>query len=635
MLYGWKTGRLRPDRRCTCVALTLVMLAGGCTSNMDAIDRRIEKVVGKRASSLGANTMAPTREFPSAEPSSSAQRAEETAKHPGTVNPNSEDLQFKAADENRDVAARLDKFTARDQGSNAKPALPLTIEDALRISQRTGRDFLTAEEEYILAAIRLLQERHRWGPRLSNDTTIGIVGDGDNGRFDHTLSLINELKATQRLPWGGQAEAAWVWDATEQLREQATKRYTQASRLVFGADLPLLRGAGLVAQEELIQSERDLIYQARSFERFRRQNLVDIANDYFDLLELRAQIANQERQLEGFIRLQDSTAARVAAGRLSEFETNNAANQVVRARASLASLREQYILAEDRFKIRLGLDINQQIDVKPLTFEVPEPEVSIEEASRRALEFRLDLQNSRDQLVDARRAVSNSKNNLLPDLNIGGRVSVPTDGDTREGGVAFDPDDTNYSASAKLSLPLDRDIEKLSLRATQIRLQQQERRVERLRDEIVVGVRRAVRQVELQRFQLNLAEQQVEINKRRLEEVELKSDTIDPQKIVDAQNDLLQAENQRDAARTNLRNAVLNYLLQTDELRVKRDGSFQKLGEAELSAEPVKAPEPEIKPAMVQTQPPATPEARPDAAQDAAPNAAPAEQKPVAPAEPR
>jgi hypothetical protein len=596
-------------RAAVCTALALATLAGGCSPGMDAIDRRIEKVVGQRASSMGKSTLAPPAEF-NDQTTRGADRKAETVKVPPTNNPNPEDIAFRAADENRDVAARLDRFTAGDRGPDAKPPLPLTIEDALRISQRSGRDFLTAEEEYLLAAIRLLQERHRWGPRLSNDTTLGIAGGGVDGRFDHAMTIINQLKATQRLPYGGQAEAAWVWDATDQLREQATKRYTQASRLVFGADIPLLRGAGMVAQEELIQSERDLVYQARSFERFRRQNLVDIATDYFDLLELRAQIANQERQLVGFQRLQDSTAARVAAGRLSEFETNNAANQVVRARASLASLREQYILAEDRFKIRLGLDINQAIDVKPLSFEVPEPEVTIEEASRRALLLRLDLQNSRDQLIDARRAVSNARNNLLPDLNLGGNVIVPTDGDAREGGIAFDNDDTRYEATARLSLPLDREIEKYSLRATQIRLQQQERRVDRLRDEIVVSVRRAVRQIELQRFQLNLAEQQVDINRRRLEEVELKQDTIDPQKIVDAQNDLLEAENQRDAARTNLRNAVLAYLLQTDELRVKRDGSFQRLGEAEVDDEP-DAPTPEFKPEMLPTSPQPAPQQEP------------------------
>ncbi len=578
-------------------ALALLLLAGGCSSGMDAIDKRIERVVGQRADSLGKSALTPSTEY-NDKPSDKTQRKEETAKDPSTVNPPADQLEFKAADEKRDVEAMLEKFTSGEQGADSRPALPLTIEDALRISQKSGRDFLTAEEEYILAAISLLQERHRWGPRLSNDTTVGIIGGGDNGRFDHTLSIINTLKATQKLPYGGQAEAAWVWDATEQLRDQATKQYTQASRLVLSGNIPLLRGAGLVAQEALIQQERDLIYQARTFERFRRQNLVEIATDYFDLLELQAQIGNQKRQLEGFIRLQESTAARVAAGRLSEFETNNAANQVVRARASLASLREQYILAEDRYKIRLGLDINQKIEVKPLTFEVPEPDVTIDEAVRRALLFRLDLQNSRDQVVDARRAVSNARNNLLPDLDLNGNVSIPTDSDTREGGVYFDPDDTNYSASAKFSMPLDRDIEKLSLRATQIRMHQRERNLERLRDEVIVSVRRAVRQIELQRFQLNLAEQQVEINRRRLEEVELKQDTIDPQKIVDAQNDLLQAENQRDAARTNLRNAVLAYLLQTDELRVKRDGSFQKLGAAELNEPPDTPPEP-IKPEMI------------------------------------
>lgn len=594
-----------PDRagRLLRIAGLAAALAGaGCSSNMDAIDKRIERVVGQRASRLGADSLAPSREY-SNTPATKAERKDQVNKNPGTVNPEASAIEFTPADENRDVTARLDRFFEGPTGPDIRQPLPMTIEDAFRISQRSGRDFLAAEDEYILAAIRLLQERHRWSPRLSNETVLGAVGGGNDGRFDHALTLINSLKATQRLPYGGQAEAAWIWDATENLRQESTGRYVQSSSLVLSAEIPLLRGAGMVAQEELIQSERNLIYQSRQFERFRRQNLVDIARDYFDLLELRAQIENQRKQLDGFIRFEESTAARVAAGRLSEFETNNAANQVAQARASLASLREQYILSEDRFKIRLGLEIGQPIDVRALEFEVPEPEITLEEATRRALEFRLDLQNSRDQLIDARRGVANARNNLLPDFSVGGTVRIPTDSDAREGGVFFDPDDTNYAATTRFSLPLDRDIEKLSLRATQIREQQQLRSVDRLRDEIVVATRRAVRQVDLQRFQLTLAEQQVEINRRRLEEVDLKQDTIDPQKIIDSRNDLLNAENRRDAARTNLRNAVLTYLLETDQLRVARDGSFERLGAQELEVDAPPEPPAPIRPEIILVEP--------------------------------
>jgi outer membrane protein TolC len=75
---------------------------------------------------------------------------------------------------------------------------------------------------------------------------------------------------------------------------------------VLSGDIPLLRGAGSVAREGLIQAERDLIYQSRSFERSRRTLLVSIARDYFNLLEQQAVIQNQMLQIQGLEGLLES-----------------------------------------------------------------------------------------------------------------------------------------------------------------------------------------------------------------------------------------------------------------------------------------------------------------------------------------
>jgi hypothetical protein len=83
--------------------------------------------------------------------------------------------------------------------------------------------------------------------------------------------------------------------------------------------------------------------------------------------------------------------------------------------------------------------------------------------------------------------------------------------------------------------------------------------------------------VDLARFQLRLADEQVRINQRRLVGQELKRDELNTQTLVDTRNALLAAENQRDRARTNLRTAILNYLLETDQLRVGRDGTLERL----------------------------------------------------------
>jgi outer membrane protein TolC len=585
--------------------LGLVALAG--CAGPESVDDDIRRLIDFETTNVGGDSLAP--ELQPVAVGQDAPRKRLIAEQPPITNPNAESMSFVAADANRDVAKRLTEYGQREAVPTSLPALSggepageimtLTLQDSFRISQRSGREFLTAQERYLLAAIRLLSERHLWGPRFFNDTAATLAGSGDSGDFQHAAQVINTLRATQRLPYGGNIEAAWIWDATEQLRQQATGRYTQSSELALRADVPLLRGAGDVAREDLIQAERNLIYEARTFERFRREYLVSISSDYFDLLRSSATILNQERQLESLRKLDDATRARADAGRLEAFQTNLTSNQVLAATASLAGLREQYILQVERFKIRLGLPISQPLVLSNELLNIPEPEVSLEEATRLALDYRLDLQNERDQLDDRERSVRNARNNLLPDLNLSGRVGVPTDPDEQEGGFKFSADDLDYSLSATLSLPLDRRIERLQLRATIIQLEQQQRDYEQQRDEVAVSVRSALRNVELARFQLTLAERQVEINRRRLRGQELQADTVEPQAIVDSNNELLDAENERDRAVTELRNAILNYLLESDQLRVARDGTLLRLPGMDTPApiQPPVEPQPVEQPA--------------------------------------
>jgi outer membrane protein TolC len=210
----------------------------------------------------------------------------------------------------------------------------------------------------------------------------------------------------------------------------------------------------------------------------------------------------------------------------------------------------------------------------------------------RALTYRLDLQNRRDQVDDARRGVANARNAILPDLNLAGHVGVPTDPRAREGGLLVQPEDLNYSASVTFGLPLDRDIERLQLRTAIIGYQQRERDLSLFRDQIAIDVRQSVRNIDLARFQLRLAEQQVEINQRRVYELTIRQDEVDTRTKVDAANSLQSAQASRDAAITRLRNAILDYLRQSGQLRVKRDGTFEPLPGMEGAPPKPQGPEP-------------------------------------------
>lgn len=585
-------------------------LAGAC-NDMSSIDRRVERVVGDRSRSLGSDASPPRHDFISPDDTGGREgRARSLEKHPPSNNPDAADLGFTPGDVSPEaVLKRLDSYYA-----NEPDAIPIDLEGAFRASVSSGREYKNAEEDYILVAIRLLAEQHLWGPRFFDDLSAKAAGLGVNGSYQSALVVINELRATQRLPYGGEVEAQLISSATRQLAGEVSELYVQSNQVVLSGNVPLLRGAGPIAQESLIQAERNLVYAARDWEDFRRRHLVDIARDYFALVAFQLNIKSQERRLEGVMQLQTRTDALVEAGRMSAFQGRNVLQNVLTSRSSLETAREQYILALDRFKIRLGIDMAKPIRIEPVTLELPEPEISVSAAAALALKYRLPYQNARDRDDDARRAVENAKNGLLPDLNINGSTSFNTNKGSHVGKFTFDSGDTDFTAGVTFSLPLDREIERLHVREATIQLQKQLRDTSLLRDELILEARQAVRQLDVSRNALTLLEKAIEINELRLEELRIKEGEVNPQDQLDAENELLQSRTDYQNALRDLRIAILDYLISTGQLRVTPDGLFKplqgmvvKMNATDYPVPPPPLPIPQQEQPMPPPPPPGTP----------------------------
>ena len=559
----------------------VVVLAAGCQSDR-SLDTEINRLASNRSTLLGRQALAPVERF---NDPASFDRPGMDDRNPKSINPDAEDLLFPVSRSDADVAQTLERYKSLDEGAT----LSINLEDALRIAQRNAREYLTAEEEYTLSSIGLLIERHQWGPRFFATTSLGVSGDA-TGSSDIPLSIINELLVTQRLQSGGQVEARLVWDATEQLRTTATEDYVQSSALVLSGDVPLLRGAGPSAREDLIQSERNLIYSARSYERFRRSFLVRIAQDYFQLVNQLNRIANTEHSIENLKTSYDRTTALVEAGRKRQFEVQQVQASVLQRQADLINQRESFVVSLDRFKIRLGIPMSTNIRIVPSTLDLPVPDVTPAQASMLALDYRLDLQNRRDQLDDFRRAVRNRRNDLLPDLDLNASVTINTDDARNVGGFRFDATDTMYNAGVTFGFPLDRKIERLNLRSALIAIARALRDFEEFRDTVILDARQALRAIDQQRLNYQLALQQVHNNELTVEEFKLREGTVDVFDSIRAEDNLLQAANDRDVAAQSLQVSVLEFLLTTGQIRVNHDGTLDRAHIPHI--EPAPAPEP-------------------------------------------
>lgn len=566
------------EGRCATILLLLgvVGVFGGCT-NLQDIDRRIADVLDDSALFVDETTQ-PRYDISEATTDNDAP-ALAYDERPSTDNPKAESLEV-------DVVRReADQLIARLQGYSELPddAMRLDLAGAVAYAVRNSPDYRFAEEAYLLSVISLLVERHLWGPRFFNDlsaeiTTVPLAELTQlDGRFDTTARLVNEFRVTQRLPYGGEVAVRAIVQASQDLYNRVEGEDRQTASIILEADIPLLRGAGQVAREDLIQANRNVIYAARDFARFRRQFLFDVSSDYLTLVVNFQAIDNARRRVASSEQLEARQQALSDAGRNTPAELAEAQNETLDAIDDLNVAAESYRLSIDNFKVLIGMDVEEPLVIEPQYIDLPMPGVDLNEAVYAALQYRLDLQTERDQVEDSRRRIDVARNQLLGDLDVTGQVAFLTDPELARAGLQFGLGNTEFRAGITYGMPLDRTIEQANLRASQIQYQRADRSYQQFRDTVGTQVRAAVRRIDSAAFSLEIQERNVKT--AELREASIAADpgraTITQQ--TDAINQTAAALGARDRARRELDVAILGYLLTSGQLRVTDNGEFQPL----------------------------------------------------------
>lgn len=468
------------------------------------------------------------------------------------------------------------------------PAPAFTLTDALAYAQQHRRELHRAQEDLYLAALALTLERHLWTPIFASQFRTVYGNYGEARDFDQAMRFVADLSVAQRLPLGGEATAQALGTLIRDVKKTITAQ--EQGQIRLGLNVPLLRGAGHVARETLVQLERELTYAVRTFERFRRQQLVTVAQGYFNLLLTKQNLYDAERSYATFVDDHERAKALEETGQRSSLDTLRAEQAMLSAENDVEDAHERYRAEADNFKLLIGMlvdeplareqledieQIEQRIEAGtyPLLRRPPAAEEE-EHALAVALDRRLDSLTAADRVDDTRRGVVIRRNALLPDLNWTSSLSFDTDPDHYNMG-AFAFDRANWLSEMVLSLPLERTAERHALRRALIDVRQAERAQQDLTDRIRAEVRRAVsrirlaeRSVEIQRRNVEVAERRQEYAKYRFEEV----GDISNRDKVEAETELLNARNRLNAAKTARWTALLQFRLATETLYVDEHG---------------------------------------------------------------
>jgi outer membrane protein TolC len=417
----------------------------------------------------------------------------------------------------------------------------ISLLDSLEIAFQTNRQYLSERENLYLTALSLINARYDFSPQLSGVLSY-LFTDGTDMKREQTTGL--GLGMTQDLYYGGSLALSADTSYLDSADSSLSDRRTFSSSLGASLSQPLMRGAGLeVGTNSLIQAEHELVYAIRDFELFRQDFSIEVASRYYELVRQLQSIENEKVNLESFEFAKLQAEALFKVGRTNELDVLRARRSMLNSENRLLEAHETYSLALDRFKVFLGLSTTEQIAIIPLEPEFMPIHYDIESSVEVALSNRLDLLNRKERLDDSARAVRIAENGLLPDLDLNLDYNLSADPDPSFSNQKLD--DSSYSMGVSLGLPIDRVRERTALRQAQISYGRALRSYEEFRDNLVINIHSAFRELERRRLSLEIQREIIADEEKsvKIAEIRFRRGEIPNRDLVEAQISLLVARN--------------------------------------------------------------------------------------------
>jgi outer membrane protein TolC len=442
----------------------------------------------------------------------------------------------------------LDQADATARPARALTEVSLDLEEALRLAAAASREYRTQREEAYLAALHLTAQRRAF------ETQYGLAGLATLDRSDTTGTATAGTEGTlsRALEAGGTFVAKLALDFVKTFAGDPVA--STRALLTTDLTLPLARGSGTtVAREGLTQAEHDVLYGLRSFARFQQQLVVTVASGFYGVLEARDVVANEELTYASLQVVYERAQWIGKAGRLGDFQVDQAHQDVLRADDRRQQARQAYESALDDFKKTLGLPVAAHVTLREDSLErlrsrgLEAADTDTARVIATALARRLDLVTERDRLEDSRRHLAVAEDALGPDFSL-----LIHGGLDRGGERPLDLRTATGSGNVGLhvGLPLERTAERNAYREAEVNLERARRAVEETEDGVVADVRRAARTLDQARRSYDIQKDGVRLAERRVEsaKIYLEASRATIRDVLDAENSLIEARNALTAA---------------------------------------------------------------------------------------
>lgn len=479
----------------------------------------------------------------------------------------------KVLGEKREFVVERPIDTLRKRLMTSREQVTLPLAQALDVAAENSREFQRQKESLYLAALSLTTTLNDFRLRF---------GGGGGGSADGTndssadVTLTDDLSASASSAVGTQVVTNFVQTFMRSVINGG--RFDGSAILNMTITQPLLRGAGRhIAREPLTQSERNVIYAIRDFERFRSQFAIDLVADYWNVVQQMSDLTNVDANYNSLKLSRLQIEELYNAGRRTIVDLGRAKQSEYSANAQQVSAKNRLQSTLDSFKLTLGLPVTSAIALDPAELTklvdqgVTPVKLSEQEAVRLSLSRRFDYRTNVDEVEDVGRRVMIAENALNFGLDFTAAISVPSEAGS---GLDMDWSKINWSAGVDINLFLDRIPLRNAYRSQLITFDQTLRAREQAEDQLTSSVRRSLRDIQaaLDTFQIQTVA--VDLAGQR---VEATTDLYGAGRVqaldkLDAQDSFLQAQLNRNAAIVDYAIARLQLMNNLEAIRLQPQG---------------------------------------------------------------
>ena len=280
----------------------------------------------------------------------------------------------------------------------------LALEDIIDLTLLNSRELQTQKETLFRVALALTLERFEYQLRPSvgnNGSSTTYTTDRNGGITEDRIRIPSVFQLERMLYTGGDFIGRFANSVLLTFHGPQGFAADVSSDLLFDFSQTLLQRD--VRLEDLTQSERNVVYAARDFTRFRKELFVQQASDYYSLIRQFRQIEINCQNYFTLAREFNQRSVEIKFGMAARTQLDQVEQQVITGRQSILSSCTSLENSLDSLKIRMGIPTEQ-----PLNLDLSE----------------LELLTLRDELAVNAELIQRTKGRIVREVNSDSRSAI-------------------------------------------------------------------------------------------------------------------------------------------------------------------------------------------------------------------